>query len=292
MRTITGTGISMIVPDDPCSMFDEELFIEIVKATATDGEIINVTINGNDVPVVMWNGTGRYYLDALSFDDLSVAALEFSITAPLSETFNVIPKKSIRNPKWWHNILPLFFGANVFSTTLEIEIVEYIDGEPSGHVIDPFTKAYFVPDPAAEYYTIGDWPNQLPFRAICPDSYFFQWIDDDGMWRSWYFRKGEVRKNASGGQINRVENQYTNGNVRFFDVEMKGYSETTTYFDTGGLLDWLDILNSIKTSSYVLMWNAEDETDERVNIVSEETTSKNNLDEISFKVIRKTKVAI
>lgn len=295
-----GNSITAKVPDLIGSMFDEELFVEITDISKNDGDYFNLTVNGLVVPILMWGHVGRYYFDSLAFSDFTQAVYHIDITAPFLYSFDLFPKKSIGDILAIESkMLPFWDGANIFSTTYNIDVFKYVDGEsvkitlpkntkntvtgiekyftgPEGAYTEVYTEEYMLP--SSGYY--------IESRKVCTDSVFFSWIDDDGFWRSWYFRPAETKVSSKGVTVDIVKNISSSGNERMSKIDQK--KTTTSIVFTSGYeaKEVIDILNSIKSSSYVFMGN------DRVNVKSEDTTDNKDADEFIFTVINESKTAV
>ena len=111
-------NINAKVPSAICSMYDENLFIEITDLSEefADGDFFAITVDGVVFNIIMWGGVGRLYFDNFYFDNFSDASKSVNITAPFSYQFRMIPKKSIGDISSLSvNKLPLWTGKNTFS---------------------------------------------------------------------------------------------------------------------------------------------------------------------------------
>ena len=109
-----GLNIIAKVPDLVGSMFDEELFVEIIDPSGSyaNGSYFNLVVNGLSVDILMWNGKGRYYFDGFSFTDFTNAVFHVEITAPFYYAFDLFPKKSIGDILTIENkLLPFWNGG-------------------------------------------------------------------------------------------------------------------------------------------------------------------------------------
>ena len=305
MRTLTNpNGLNIIahIPDAVGSMFDEELFIEIIDPAGAyvNGSYFNLMINDVVIPILMWGGKGRYYFDALTFSDFSKAVVIVEISAPFIESFVLFPKKSIGDILTLQtSLLPFWNGDNIFSTTYDVDIFKLVSGAgvkitlpkntkntvsgvekylsgSKGAYTEEYTDEYMIP--SSGYY--------IESRKICADDVFFSWVDDDGFWRSWYFKLAEVRNSSKGITVDLVKNYSASGNERINKIDQKKSTISKIFSSGNETKDVLSILNSIKSSSYVFM------NSERVNVKSEDTTDFKDIDEFIFTVTYETKTAI
>lgn len=307
MRTLikpNGLNIVAKVPDEVGSMFDEDLFVEITDSSGAypNGSYFNLTVNGLVVPILMWGGVGRYYIDNLPFSDFTKAVYEVAITAPFESYSYLFPKKSIGDVKMsGHKLLPFWNGTNTFSLTYPVDVFKK-SGESSVKIVCPKnTKnvisgidAYFsgaqgvYTEQYTEQYMIPSSGYYIECRKTCSDSVYFEWIDDDGLWRSWYFRLFETKTSSKATSKDVVRNISLLGNERTVQIDQKKNTVSRIFSSGNETKDILYILNSIKSSSYVFMG----ETKERVNIKSEDTTDFDDVKEFVFTVTNDTKIAI
>jgi len=305
MRTLTnpnGLNIIAYVPELVGSMFDEELFVEIIDPSGLyiNGSYFNVTINDVIIPILMWNGKGRYYFDALTFNDFTKAVVHIEITDPFYWAFDLFPKKSIGDILTMQtSLLPFWNGDNIFSATYDVDIFKLIDGSgvkitlprnmkntvsgvekylsgSKGAYTEEYTEEYMIP--SSGYY--------IESRKVCPDHVFFSWVDDDGYWRSWYFKLAETKVSSKGVTVDLIKNYSASGNERINKIDQKKNTISRIFTSGNENKDVLSILNSIKSSSYVFM------NSERVNVKSEDTTDFKDIDEFIFTVTNETKTAI
>jgi len=307
MRTLikpNGLNIVAKVPDEVGSMFDEDLFIEIIDSSGAyaNGSYFNLTVNGLIVPVLMWNGTGRYYIDNIPFSDFTKAVLPIAITAPFEAYSYLFPKKSVGDVKTsGHKLLPFWDGVNTFSLTYDVDVFKK-NGSSSTKITCPKnTKnviqgmdAYFSGAKGAyteqytEQYMIPSSGYFIECRKTCSDSIYFEWIDDDGLWRSWYFRLFETKISSKGASKDVVRNISSSGNERTVQIDQKKNTISSIFSSGNETKDILYILNSIKSSSYVFMGVSK----ERVNVKSEDTTDFDDVKEFIFTVTNESKTAI
>ncbi len=132
--------------------------------------------------------------------------------------------------------------------------------------------------PSSGYYT--------ETRKVCTDHVFFSWIDDNGFWRSWYFLLAETKNSSKGVTVDLVKNISASFNERVNKIDQKKTTISKIFTSGNEQKEVLEILNSIKSSSYVFMGS------ERVNVKSEDTTDFKDIDEFIFTVINETKTAI
>ena len=310
-----GLDIVAIVPDAICSAFDEDLFIEIIDSLAAtdDGDIFNITVNGKVIDIIMWNNKGRYYFDDFFMTDFSAAAIEVNITAPFEDTFYLLPKKSIGDVKSsGYPLIPLWSGKNVISLPYPINIDVITDeGEQEIVNISALAKQY-VNDIDYYFYTSADDNTLHPFgayteeytepyrammpisgyynavRVVCSGHVYFEWLDADGLWRSWYFMLKETKVSSKSDSKDIITNISGVGNERRLQVDRKKDTITrifSTGFETKSIID---VVNSIKSSSYVFMGADL----ERVNVKSEDTTDIEDFAEFSFSITNDTKAAL
>lgn len=295
-----GLNITAKVPNLVGSMFDEELFVEITDISKTDGSSFSITVNGLVVPVIMWGGIGRYYFDSLIFSDFTKAVYHVDITAPFLYSFDLLPKKSVGDVLSIESkMLPFWTGINIFSTSYNIDVFKYVNGESVKITLPKLTKnvvsdleKYFTGTEGAyteqytEQYMIPSSGYFIEARQVCSDHVLFSWIDDDGYWRSWYFKLAETKSSSKGSTVDLVKNISSSGNERTSKIDQK--KTTTSKIFTSGYeaIDVLKILNSIKSSSYVFMGS------DRINVKSEDTTDFKDADEFIFTVVNESKIAI
>lgn len=317
MRTITnpnGLGANFIVryPDYICSAYDEELFVEIINPSAANGSIIEIKYRlssktGADIittaSVVMWGGVGRFYFDNIFFSDFTKACIRMYLHIQgWTTTFLLYPKKSIGDIQEVAPILlPFWNGKNVFSSPVAMDVYKstingnvkvtmpahtknkiinvdsiFISGQ--GAYTEQYTDEYMIP--SSGYYNLN--------RKVCPDHVYFEWIDDDGLWRSWYFKLQETKINSKGASKNIITNISASGNERRLLVDQKQNTVSKLFSSGHEVKEVLNILNSIKSSSFVFMG----ENLERVNVKSEDTTDINKIDEFIFTVTETSKIAM
>lgn len=297
-----GLNIIAKVPDLVGSMFDEELFVEIIDPSGAyvNGSYFNLVANGLSVDILMWNGKGRYYFDGFSFTDLTKAVCHVEITTPFYYAFDLFPKKSIGDILTIENkLLPFWNGDNIFSATYDIDIFKYSEGGNIKITVPKNTKntvsgveKYFAGSKGAyteeytEQYMIPSSGYYIETRKVCADHVFFSWIDDNGFWRSWYFMLAETKNSSKGVTVDLVKNISSSFNERINKIDQKKTTISKIFTSGNEPKEILEILNSIKSSSYVFMGS------ERVNVKSEDTTDFKDIDEFIFTVVNETKIAI
>ena len=295
-----GLNITAKVPDLVGSMFDEELFVEITDISKIDGSSFSITVNGLVIPIIMWGRVGRYYFDSLIFSDFTKAAYHVDITAPFLYSFDLLPKKSIGDVMTIESkLLPFWGGTNIFSTSYNIDVFKRANGESvkitlpklTKNVVSDLEKYFTGPEGAyteqyTEQYMIPSSGYFIEARQVCSYHVLFSWIDDDGFWRSWYFKLAETKISSKGATVDLVKNISSSGNERTSKIDQK--KTTTSKIFTSGyeVRDVLEILNTIKSSSYVFMGS------DRVNVKSEDTTDIKDADEFIFTVVNESKTAI
>lgn len=296
-----GLNIVAKVPDAVGSMFDEELFVEITDPSSiANGSYFNLTVNELQVSILMWNGIGRYYFDGFSFKDFTKAVLRVEITAPFYYAFDLFPKKSIGDILTLNtSLLPFWNGTNIFSTTYDVDIFKYQEGGNIKITLPKNTKntisgveKYFAGAKGAyteeytEEYMIPSSGYYIESRMVCTDDIFFSWIDDNGFWRSWYFKLEETKSSSKGVTVDLVKNISASSNERVNKIDQKKTTLSRIFSSGYEVKEVLIILNSIKSSSYVFMGS------ERVNIKSEDTTNNKDADEFIFTVTNESKTAV
>jgi len=297
-----GRNIIAKVPDLVGSMFDEELFVEIIDPSGfyINGSYFNLVVNGLSVDILMWNGKGRYYFDGFSFTDFTKAVYHVEITAPFYYAFDLFPKKSIGDILTLQtSLLPFWNGDNIFSATYDIDIFKYSEGGNIKITVPKNTKntvsgieKYFAGSKGAyteeytEQYMIPSSGYYIETRKVCTDHVFFSWIDENGFWRSWYFLLSETKNSSKGATVDLVKNISASLNERINKIDQKKITISRIFSSGHETKEVLEILNSIKSSSYVFMGS------ERVNVKSEDTTDFKDIDEFIFSVVNETKTAI
>ena len=297
-----GLNIIAKVPDLVGSMFDEELFVEIIDPSGAyaNGSYFNLVVNGLSVDILMWNGKGRYYFDGFSFTDFTKAVYHVEIKAPFYYAFDLFPKKSIGDILTIENkLLPFWNGDNIFSATYDIDVFKHSEGGNIKITVPKNTKntvsgieKYFAGSKGAyteeytEQYMIPSSGYYIETRKVCTDHVFFSWIDDNGFWRSWYFLLAETKNSYKGVTVDLVKNISASFNERINKIDQKKTTISKIFTSGNEQKEVLEILNSIKSSSYVFMGS------ERVNVKSEDTTDFKDIDEFIFTVINETKTAI
>jgi len=317
MRTAinpNGLGVNFIVkyPDYICSAYDEELFVEIINPSAANGSIISIEIgyfNKSGVliktpaQVVMWGGIGRFYFDNIFFIDFTKACIQmFLYVSSWGANILLYPKKSIGDvQEVAPTLLPFWNGKNVFSSPVAMDVykstingnvkvtmpahtkneiinVDSIFVSGKGAYTEQYTDEYMIP--SSGYYNLN--------RKVCPDHVYFEWIDDDGLWRSWYFKLQETKISSKSASKNIVTNISASGNERRVLIDQKQNTISKLFSSGHEVKEVLNILNSIKSSSFVFMG----ENLERVNVKSEDTTDINKIDEFIFTVTETSKIAM
>ena len=298
------TNISAKVPELIGSMFDEELFVEIIDVASTyaDGSYFVMTVNGLVVNILMWSGSGRYYFDTLSFSDFTKGVFHVDITAPFVYSFDLFPKKSIGDIlSLVPVLLPFWNGTNTFSSIFDEDIFKDISGVTTKVTLPKNTKnvvtgldkyfagqaGVYTEEYTGEYMTpsSGYW---IDCKEVCTEDIYFEWIDDDGFWRSWYFKKKEIKLTSKATSFDLTKNISALLNERVVKSDQKQNLLSTIFSSGFETKDVLTILNSIKSSSYVFMGALK----ERVNVKSEDTTDFKDIDEFIFTVTNETKTAI
>lgn len=298
----SGLNIIAKVPDLVGSMFDEELFVEIIDPAGTyvNGSYFNLVVNNLPVNILMWASSGRYYFDGFSFNDFTKAVFHVEITAPFYYAFDLFPKKSVGDILSLQiSLLPFWSGDNIFSTTYDVDIFKYSESGNIKITVPKNTKntvsgieKYFAGAKGAyteeytEQYMIPSSGYYIETRKVCAEHVFFSWIDDNGFWRSWYFKLAETKNNSKGVTVDLVKNISTNFNERIIKIDQKRTTVSKIFSSGHEVKGILEILNSIKSSSYVFMGS------DRVNVKSEDTTDFKDIDEFMFTVTNETKVAI
>lgn len=315
MRTATNTplGANVIIkyPDEITSAYDEDLFVEIINPSAVDGSLRNIEVWTFDkynqrivtpASIVMFGGVGRFYFDSFFFTDFTRATIYIYVYMVIwGFNFHLYPKKSIGDIKITKpTLLPFWNGKNVFSSTVPIDIyrntidgnvkvtmpahtknivenVEYVFSSSQGAYTEQYTEEYMLP--SSGYY--------ISTRKICDKSVYFEWIDDDGLWRSWYFQLKETRVKTIDESKTIVKNISASENERLVLINQKQNVISKLFSSGNETKEVLTILNSIKSSSFVFMG----ENLERVNVKSEDTTDNLKFDEFIFTVEEKTKTA-
>jgi len=303
MRQLTnpnGTRKTFMVPDLVGSMFDEELFIEIIDPVAVNGSTQSITVNDVVIPVLMWSGKGRYYFDALTFSDFTKAVVTVEISAPFVDSFVLFPKKSIGDILTMQtSLLPFWDGDNIFSATYDVDIFKATESGNVKITLPKNTKntvsgvsRYFAGQKGAyteeytEEYMIPSSGYYIESRKVCSDDVFFSWMDDDGYWRSWYFKLKETKVSSKGVTVDLVKNYSASHNERINKIDQKKNTISSIFSSGNETKDVLEILNTIKSSSYVFM------NGDRVNVKSEDTTNTKDIDEFIFTLTNETKTAI
>lgn len=285
-------GVDALVPDNPTAMFDEDLFFEISGLNMTtypNGSTINVTIDAVVTALIVWGGKARYYFDNFMFTSSTTAKKTVSITAPFVYSFDLIPKKSIGD--WSNNIfvmLPFWSTLNVFSAMNEVKVRRIYNGVvyDTTHAALSFATLNNVDG----YYLGVTAPYYNLARVPCSTDKFFKWIDDDGLWRSWFFSLKETKASSKSDSFNFIKNVDGFLNERTLKIDQKRNSISQIYSSGNEKREILQILNSIKTSSYVYAYI--NDSFERVNIKSEDTTDFKLMDEFIFTIVRETKAAL
>lgn len=291
MRSVViSTGVlSVLIPDEITSMYDEELFIQIndLNSSISDGTLYHIKINGVSFYVVIWSHVGRFYFDEIIFSDFSVATVGYEFTIPaivgFSQSFLVRPAKE-RLPGLY-KFLPFWDLKNTFSIPTATKI--YFN-QLAGAGSETFTNTGKNELNAITGYYIGDTlaAYDAP-RETCSDSVYFEWIDNNGFWRSWFFLLKENRRTPRIESSIKVKNIDSSLNERLQNVDLKSDSVQMIFSSGWEPKDVFDILATIKSSSYVFMGTGK----ERVNVRSEETTDRRNISEFIFTVTKQTKVA-
>lgn len=317
MRTIInpnnlGANLTIRYPDYICSAYDEDLFVEIINPSAANGSIINIEYVllsktggrfSTTARVVMWGGVGRFYFDNIFFSDFTKACIRVFLRVSVWTTsFLLYPKKSIGDIQLVAPILlPFWNGKNVFSSPVAIDVyqsttngnvkvtmpahtkneitnVDYIFVSGQGAYTEQYTDEYMIP--SSGYYSQN--------RKVCDNDVYFEWIDDDGLWRSWYFKLQETKISSKSASKNIVTNISASGNERRLLVDQKQNTVSKLFSSGHEVKEVLNILNSIKSSSFVFMGD----NLERVNVKSEDTTDINKIDEFIFTVTETSKIAM
>ena len=151
----------------------------------------------------------------------------------------------------------------------------YFAGQ-QGAYTEEYTEQYMIP--FSGYY--------IETRKVCTDHVFFSWIDDNGFWRSWYFLLAETKNSSKGVTVDLVKNISASFNERVNKIDQKKTTISKIFTSGNEPKEVLEILNSIKSSSYVFMGS------DRVNVKIEDTTDFKDIDEFIFTVINETKTAI
>jgi hypothetical protein len=288
---IEGLGYNVKMPDILGSMFDEDLFIEaygLSTITYPDGEYFDMIIDGVTASVIVWGGVARYYFDNLQFDDFTKATKKIIAEfGGVDYEFFLLPKKSIGEVTDLNvEILPFWSLKNTLSNIESMIVKKNVGGVKTSVTLGATRKnsmdnldSYFIGS-TAYYYNAA--------RIPCDTDTYFEWIDDDGLWRSWYFGLKETKASSKGGFVDVVKNISASLNERNTKIDLKKNSISYIFSSGNEEREILTILNSIKSSSYVFMG----ETLERVNIKSEDTTTYKLMDEFIFTVTKETKTAL
>jgi len=183
-------------------------------------------------------------------------------------------------------ILPFWSLKNTLSNTESMIVKKNVGGTVTSVTLGATRKnslnnldSYFIGS-TAYYY------NQC--RVPCDTDTYFEWIDDDGLWRSWYFGLKEKKISSKGSNVDMIKNISASLNERNTKIDLKKNQESYIFSSGNEEREVLTILNSIKHSSYVFMGDSL----ERVNIKSEETTTYKLMDEFIFTVTKETKTAL
>jgi hypothetical protein len=124
-------------------------------------------------------------------------------------------------------------------------------------------------------------------REVKKEHVYFEWVDDDGNWRSWYFLLKETKIESAKVYSDVVKTISARNNERMVSVDIKRNTVSEVYFSGYEQKEVLEVLNSIKSSSYVFRGDNK----ERVNVVSETTTNIDIAKEFYFTVKSTTKAA-
>lgn len=292
MRTLIhpdDVQIIAIIPDEIASMYDEDLFIQIqdFDDVYADGDYFNLTVDSVVYPILMWGGIGRLYFDDIAFDDFTKTVKEINITAPFEATFSLLPKKSIGDVgSLVENLLPFWNGRNTFTLVEAKTIFFGVEGDIVESVFAALEK-YSIVD--SDLYFIGEAGTPLKeTKEVCDNDIYFEWIDEDGLWRSWYFKLKETKVSPKSDTFDYYKNISESLNERHVKIEQKKNMITRIFSSGYEEKSILTILNSIKSSSFVFMGLDL----ERVNIKSEDYSDFNDSEEFIFSVITETKTAI
>lgn len=287
----SGLDYDIVYPDILGSMYDEELFIEaynLPALTYPDGSPFTFSIDGVSIDLIAWSGKARFYFDDIKFDDFTKATKKFTATFEgVDCEFFLLPKKSKGDVlDMVVSILPFWSLKNTLSNIESMVVKKNVGGTITSvtlgatrkNAIDNF-DSYFIGS-TAYYYNAA--------RVPCSTDTYFEWIDDDGLWRSWYFGLKEIKTSSKGKQVDVIKNISANFNERNTKIDLKSNTVSYIYSSGNEPREVLEILNSIKSSSYVFMGDAL----ERVNIKSEDYTNFKLMDEFIFTVTKETKTAL
>jgi hypothetical protein len=289
VEDIEGLGYDALLPDAVGSMFDEDIFIEIQGLAIADGEPFSMTVDGVAVSLIVWDGKARYYFDNFMFTSSTAAKVSVVVSAPFDYTFDLIPKKAIGDVAYTPTtLLPFWSLKNVFSSMNDVRTQILYNGTnyDTTHAALTFVELNNV-----DGYYIGSTPYYYnDARVPCSSDVFFKWVDEYGLWRSWYFGLKETKVSAKNDSFNIIKNLDAGLNERTVKVDQKKNQISQIYSSGNEPREVLEILNSIKSSSYVYAYL--NDTFERVNVKSEDTTNYKLMDEFIFTVTRETKTAL
>lgn len=288
-----GNGTYLKIPDEFCSMFDEELFIEIYDTSIADGTIFSIEMDGVEKLFPVFGSVGRLYLDDFFFDDFNSAYKKVNFGEPINKSIKLIPKKSIGDIEGVpFKPLPLWNGRNALSYSGSFYVHMQMKKQ-NLNILSSFAFEYDKFVATLNTYKYGISEDQEAFvdtypKTVLPCHTYFEWIDDDGFWRSWYFVEKEMKVTGASNMIDIHRNISTNGNERIQRINLKS-NKISKLFTSGYENEkTIKILNSIKTSSFVFMGDDL----ERVNVKSEESNTYNiKPKEFIFSIEYETKIA-
>jgi hypothetical protein len=289
IEDIEGLGYDALLPDAVGSMFDEDIFIEIQGLVIADGEPFNMTIDSVAVSLIVWDGKARYYFDNFNFTSSTAAKITVVVSAPFDYTFDLIPKKAIGDVAYTPDtLLPFWSLKNVFSSMNEVKVNRIYNGVAYNTTHAPLTFVEL--NNMAGYYLGATAYYYNAARIPCASDVFFKWVDEYGLWRSWYFGLKETKVSAKNDSFNIIKNLDAGLNERTVKIDQKKNQISQIYSSGNEPREVLQILNSIKSSSYVYAYI--NDAFERVNVKSEDTTTYKLMDEFIFTVTKETKTAL
>ena len=304
MQTIETIQYTILVPERVSSMFDEELFIELTAKAGfewPDGSALSIATTEGNYTAIFYNNVARVYFDNLFFDDFNSASKSISIFEIFNYSFSLIPKKSIGDIKiTGYPLLPLWTKNNLLSFPYEIALfLKDGNGNPDPRILPAITKNYISDVTGYRLRNMTGYSTQFSDEYATSSVYFtaprevkkehvyFEWVDDDGNWRSWYFMLKETKTESAKAYSDVVKTISARNNERMVSVDIKRNTVSEVYFSGYEQKDVLEVLNSIKSSSYVFRGDNK----ERVNVVSETTTNIDIAKEFYFTVKSVTKAA-
>lgn len=292
MRTIvkpTGGNFNALIPDAIASMYDEDLFIELnwVGDIPADGAIQEIRVSGKLYKAVVYNGKARVYIDDVKNVDAGFVELIINFGGSSSNyKVKLVPKKSIGDVADLQLKIPPLWNTSTLSFVKDVDILIEDTGADS---LSAWVKSLIL-EPTPTKYKI--WQSGTPEpsgwrypRKKQSHHTAFEWITEDGNWMYWCFVKVEERRRSKSDLTDFVKQTSRLGNERVKAFELKKDEITETYSSGYEVREVLEMINSIKTSSFVFREGV------RVNIQSEDVTNLDRAKEFNFSVISETKTA-